>query len=358
MHPILGQIRRLGLYLVAWFPVGILLHYLLTLGNTGISGWRAVGPAALLTIIYAFACLSAFYSCKATPLEKSGFFRLVVTHLLAAMVASFCWLALFRIIGYLISPAELYEAVANKMRQFTWVFWQFGILLYLLSVALHYVLIALETSRKAEQREMQARVLARDAELRALKAQINPHFLFNSLHSISALTSIDAKRAREMCITLADFLRMTLGLGEKSVIPLREELALVRSYLVVEKIRFGARLTLDEQIENEALDFVVPPLLLQPLVENAVGHGIANLPEGGWIRMAIRRDGADSIVRIEVANNFDPDAPARRRNGVGLKNVRQRLTARFGQKSQMAVEKDDTTFRVTMAFPGEKELKP
>jgi LytS/YehU family sensor histidine kinase len=280
-----------------------------------------------------------------------------LTHSVAAMAMSFVWLLLFRGIGYAISPPDLYEAVASRMRQYSWVIWQFGILLYLLSVALHYVLLTMEASRKAEQLAMQARVLASDAELRALKAQINPHFLFNSLHSISALTSIDSKRARDMCITLADFLRMTLGLGEKSVIPLREELALVRSYLSVEKIRFGSRLTLDEQVEEAALDFVVPPLLLQPLVENAVGHGIANLPEGGWIRMKIRRDG-DDRMRVEVANNFDPDAPSRRRNGVGLKNVRQRLTARFGTKAQMVVDKDETIFRVTMAFPGEKELKP
>jgi sensor histidine kinase YesM len=357
MHPITGKLRRLLLYLAGWIPAGGLLFYLLT-ARGGLATRQAVGPAILLTVLYAFACLSAYYPCKATPIESSGIVRLALTHLVAAVVVSYCWLTAFRGVGYLISSPELYSAVSVRFREFYFILLQYGILLYLLSVAMHYALLAVDASRKALERELQARVLARDAELRALKAQINPHFLFNSLHSISALTSIDAKRAREMCITLADFLRMTLGLGEKSVIPLREELALVRSYLAVEKIRFGARLTLDEQVEDAALDFVVPPLLLQPLVENAVGHGIANLPEGGWIRMIIRRAENDGMLQIQVANNFDPEAPSRRRNGVGLKNVRQRLNARFGQKSQMSVAKDDSTFHVIMAFPGEKELKP
>ena len=106
-----------------------------------------------------------------------------------------------------------------------------AILIYLLSVAFHYVLIAMEESRRAETQASEARVLARDAELKALKAQVNPHFLFNSLNSISALTSIDPAKARDMCILLSEFLRMTLGLGEKSAIPLSEELALLERFL-------------------------------------------------------------------------------------------------------------------------------
>ena len=110
-----------------------------------------------------------------------------------------------------------------------------GLLLYLLWVTLYYVIIAVEASRDAEARVMKASVLARDAELRALKAQVNPHFLFNSLNSISALTSSDASKAREMCILLGDFLRRTLGLGEKAAIPLEERLSLIRAFLAVER---------------------------------------------------------------------------------------------------------------------------
>jgi LytS/YehU family sensor histidine kinase len=121
--------------------------------------------------------------------------------------------------------------------------------------------------------------------------------------------------------------------------------------LAVEKIRYGARLQMEETIETEALEAQVPPLLLQPLVENAVGHGIANLIEGGWIRLsAVRHDGALDIV---VENLFDPDAPPRRRSGVGLANVRQRLQTRYGNRAKFATNIDGSTFRVSISLPVE-----
>jgi two-component system sensor histidine kinase AlgZ len=202
---------------------------------------------------------------------------------------------------------------------------------------------------------MQASILAREAELKALKAQVNPHFLFNSLNSISALTSSDAPRAREMCVLLGDFLRRTLGLGEKSAIPLEEELSLVRAFLAVEKIRFGARIQMEENIQHEALQIQIPPLLLQPLVENAVAHGIANLVEGGWIRLDAKYSGGNLSISLE--NNFDPDAPPRRRGGVGLANVRQRLFARYGESASFVASTDGSRFRVAIEMPIDLEVR-
>jgi len=352
MHPILSQPRRLGLYLAAWIPIVFLLLYLLS-GRGGLTRAEAPILAVTLCIVYAFIGLSAWYSCRATPVESAGFLQLLATHFIAAMLLSGLWLALAHGLAYGLSFISVFHGLNQRLRQVSTILWTIGILLYLLSVGLHYVLLALEHSRQAEQREAAARVLARDAELRALKAQINPHFLFNSLHSISALTSIDSTRAREMCISLSDFLRMTLGLGEKSAVPLQEELALLRKFLVVEKIRFGARLNIDEQIAPEALDCIVPPLLLQPLIENAVNHGISGLPEGGRIRLSIAQQPADTL-HIEVENSFDPDAPARRRNGMGLKIVQQRLEARYGTRTAFTVTRDTSRFRVTMDFPAER----
>jgi len=226
------------------------------------------------------------------------------------------------------------------------------VLFYLLSVNFYYVLLAEQASQEAEACVMQASILAREAELKALKAQVNPHFLFNSLNSISALTSSDAPRAREMCVLLGDFLRRTLGLGEKSAIPLEEELSLVRAFLAVEKIRFGARIQMEENVESAAMDVQIPPLLLQPLVENAVAHGIANLVEGGWIRLDARCN--EGTLSITVENNFDPEAPPRRRGGVGLANVRQRLVARYGDKASFAVSSQAGRFHISIAVP----LKP
>src|SRR6185436_18911903 len=112
----------------------------------------------------------------------------------------------------------------------------------------------------------------------------NPHFLFNCLNSISALTASDAARAREVCVRLSEFLRNTLGLGERESIPWKEELELARTYLEVERVRFGARLQVEMDVDDACVECKVPPLVLQPLVENAIKHGIATLVEGGTVR--------------------------------------------------------------------------
>jgi hypothetical protein len=312
MHPILSQFRRLVAYLVAWIPLAALLAYLMD-RTAGMSRGEAMAMAFPLCFVYAFVCLSAWYSCRGTPLERTPADRLVLTHVTSAAVASGLWLLVAASWVHGLAATGYFPEVKSRMSRAIPLLLGTGGLFYLLSVSFYYVWLAVEASREAEKRAMQANILARDAELRALKAQVNPHFLFNSLNSISALTSSDPARAREMCVLLGDFLRRTLGLGEKAGIPLEEELSLIRSFLAVEKVRFGARLNMEEDIGKETLDVIVPPLLLQPLVENAVAHGIANLVDGGWIRLDAHCE--DGRLRIVVENQFDPEAPPRRKSG-------------------------------------------
>ncbi len=354
MHPILRQPKRLALYLLAWVPLTKLLAYLIA-AQGGLSSLEITALIIPLALLYAFICLSTWYSCRSLPLETTGFLKVIISHLLGALIVSFLWVLAAEGVAAGLSSFTKFQGLSTRFNKDLPLIFGLGVLLYLLSVAMHYVILAQQASREAEQRVLQAHVQARDAELRALKAQVNPHFLFNSLHSISALTSSDPARAREMCIALADFLRRTLGLGEKSVISLEEELSLIHSFLAVEKIRFGARLEMEENIEPETLGCMVPPLLLQPLVENAVAHGIANLTEGGWIHLNANYRAADESISILVENSFDPEAPARRRNGVGLVNVRQRLETRYGNRSSFSVNKSAERFQVGLVLPAERK---
>jgi two-component system, LytTR family, sensor histidine kinase AlgZ len=356
MHPIFSHLRRLGLYLLAWIPIAGMLAYLLTIPGQ-ITPREAVTLAIPLSLIYAFVCLSSWYSCRGNPLEKYGLGRLISTHVTAALIASIIWAFVAIALASSLSKLTAFTGLSARLRPEIPVIFGDGLLLYLLSVTFFYIIIAVDLSRDAEARVMQASVLARDAELKALKAQVNPHFLFNSLNSISALTTSDSAKAREMCILLGDFLRRTLGLGEKTAIPLEEELSLIHAFLAVEKVRFGARIQMEENIDKRALDVPVPPLLLQPLVENAVVHGIANLVEGGWIRLSVQCDNGGGDVSIIVENRFDPEAPARRRNGVGLANVRQRLQARYGNRASFAVKAEAESYRVALTFPAERDLQ-
>jgi two-component system sensor histidine kinase AlgZ len=349
MHPLLTR-NRLGFYLLAWIPLIAISTYVMV--TRGTLGWpQATGVAVAVYLFYALLCLSAWYPCRATPLGKVSFTRFLLTHLIAAAFMSFVWTLAGGVLTYAILSPEKLDAMRRQFQPQLNLIFTIGVLLYLLSVAFHYVLIAMEESRRAEAQAAEARVFARDAELKALKAQINPHFLFNSLNSISALTSVDPKKAREMCILLAEFLRMTLGLGEKSVIPLSEELGLLDRFLAIEKVRFGARLKVEENIQEESRALLVPPLVLQPLVENAVVHGIANLPEGGSIRL--RSQSVDGRLFLDVENTFDPDSTSTRRNGMGLLNVRRRLEGRYGSDASMQVSAEAGQFRVQISLPAE-----
>jgi two-component system sensor histidine kinase AlgZ len=226
-----------------------------------------------------------------------------------------------------------------------------GALLYLVAAAFHYMLLAVDAAQRAEKQAIEQAMLARDAELRALKAQVHPHFLFNSLNSISSLTTSDPARAREMCVLLAEFFRKSLAIGERASVSLAEELEVARTYLAIERLRLGERLTLEETVDEAGRGCALPPLLLQPLVENAIRHGIATCAEGGVLRVEARTVGGR--LRVLVENPFDPDAPARPGVGVGLSNVRRRLQARYGDAARMEAHRSPASFRVTLEIPVE-----
>lgn len=350
MHPLLTPINRLGLYLLAWTPLAVILIYLLAV--PGRLGWRDATVLAIpLCFVYEFVCLSAWYSCKATPIEKTATKRLFLTHIVAAAIVSLLWVQVGRLLAYALSQFQPFQGLDQRFASEAPVLFGAGFLLYVLAVASHYVILALEESRAAQARMMETSILARDAELRALKAQINPHFLFNSLNSISALTSLDPTKAREMCILLGDFLRMTLGLGEKALVPLREELQLLQRFLAIEKVRFAERLKVETYVDAQAHSCLVPPLILQPLIENAVIHGIANLPQGGTLRLSAECSGGQLHLLLE--NSVDPDAQPSRKGGMGLANVRQRLEARYGKEASVHTTAEAERFRVVLIIPAE-----
>jgi two-component system sensor histidine kinase AlgZ len=226
-----------------------------------------------------------------------------------------------------------------------------GVMLYGLSATAHYLAIEFERVRAAERRELESKLMAQEAELRMLRTQIDPHFLFNSLNSISALTTQNPAGAREMTLQLAEFFRHTLGLEAHRKVTLADECKLLMHFLAIEKVRFGARLMVEQSIGEGASACLLPPMILQPLVENAVKHGIGNLPAGGTLRIVARREG--SRLRVDIENDVDLDLPAAPGKGIGLANVRQRLAALYGHEASVNWTREQQLFRVTLTLPCE-----
>jgi two-component system, LytTR family, sensor histidine kinase AlgZ len=350
MHPILARPGRLAAYIAIWLPLGVLLAALLAL--QGVLGWTQAAVVAIpLSVSYGFLCLSAWYVTGGSPVDRVGPLRVGVTAVTASLLSSAVWLLIARAWMGLIGSFPSWTGVPPAFRACAPTFFGFGFLLYLLAMAVSYLAAAFSVSREAERRGLELQVLAREAELRALRAQIDPHFLFNSLQSISALTAVDPPAARRMCLLLADFLRETLALGARARIPLASELALARRFLAVEQVRFGSRLQVEID-PGDTENCEVPPLVLQPLVENAVTHGVAHVLDGGVVRIRAERRVASLVVTVD--NPCDRDRPPGRGTGLGLRNVRERLETAYGSDAFLRAEETDGRFIVRVEMPLER----
>lgn len=203
--------------------------------------------------------------------------------------------------------------------------------------------------RRRERAALELTVLAREAQLMALRAQLNPHFLFNCLNSLRALIVQDPVRAASMVTALGDLLRYALASDRRQLVPLSEELAIVDQYLDLEKIRFEERLTVEHAVDAAALGVSVPPMLLQTLVDNAVKHGIATLPQGGVVRITARVEATH--LDLAVANTGAVrDASS---EGFGLRSAAERLRLLYQDRASLTLTSEGALTVATLHLPAE-----
>jgi two-component system sensor histidine kinase AlgZ len=342
--------------------------------STAGAGWRGVADrfgepllhGLFLGALFAFVTLAVRFPCQAAPLSTSRLPRLLATHGSAAVAATGLWLAGAQLFARGLDAGGVTLGGGERLAARTPLLATLGLAGYLLAAALHYLRQANETAQRAERRALEARAASREQELAALRSQVSPHFLFNCLNTISALVGRDPAAARTACQDLAQLLRQTLRLGEQDHHPLATELALVDAFLALEQRRFGSRLRVERELEPGLETVPVPPLVLLPLAENAVTHGIAGLLEGGVVTIRARRlpgretgtgaspAGSDTpleMLELEVHNPCDPEAPAARGAGSGLATLERRLRARYASRADLGIERQEESFRVRVRLP-------
>lgn len=204
-----------------------------------------------------------------------------------------------------------------------------------------------------ERQEADLRLHSKQMELTLLKGQLNPHFLFNTLNSINALVGSNPEGARHVLAQLAEVLRYSLESDRRTLVPLAEELRFVETYLEIEQARFGKRLRVRWSVDDSARALLVPPMIIQPLAENAVRHGLAPKEEGGELALRIARH--DARLVIEVADNGVGTASVAQeqllQSGTGLRNTDLRLRKMFGDAYGLQIENDRRGFRVNFQIP-------
>ncbi|HEX6973921.1 MAG TPA: histidine kinase [Vicinamibacterales bacterium] len=235
---------------------------------------------------------------------------------------------------------------------------EWEITMYWALVGLAHAIAFRQDAQERELRAAQLESRLAQAQLQALQRQLQPHFLFNSLHTISALVHRDVNAADAMIERLGDLLRMTLSAGDDAEVTLARELEHVRHYVAIEQANMGSRLVVAVDAEPAALSAGVPALLLQPLVENSVRHGLAPRAEGGEVRIVARRDGA--FLDLTVQDDGVGIREGARRAGIGLENTRQRLQQLYGEAHSFSVESRDSggvavSIRVPFHVVGDRE---
>lgn len=266
---------------------------------------------------------------RRVPLDRP-LMRPLAMHAVLALAAALLVAAWFAWVLWLSRPPTLPpESYVTALRRIIGGHMLLGVATYASVVA---VITAIEERAARRRRELDTARLEADlaqAQLRALQMQLQPHFLFNTLHAIAMLTDSDPVGAETMAVKLAELLRATLRLNDVPEVPLRTELDLLQRYLEIEEARFGDRLVVTFTVSDDALDAQVPSFLLQPIVENAVRHGVAPRVEAGHVSIGARRDGSSLVLSVEDDGpgfSADPFAIA----GVGLTATRDRLSLRYG----------------------------
>ncbi len=290
-------------------------------------------PWILLTPVVVW--VSSVYTLERSTWKRSLWVHLATCVLCLGIVGLFAYLSPPSPVLSRPDPAELKRA-SREPRETAFVVlrritYQLPIFWGLVGVA--HALRFYEKSKAREQREAELESRLAQARLQALRMQLNPHFLFNTLNSIASLVH-EQPRAEAMIEALSDLLRVTLSDPDRPEVTLREELRFLDRYLLIEQTRFGERLRVEKQVDEAALDALVPILILQPLVENAVKHGIETRIAPGLIRIEVQRAG--DALRLEVSDNgrgLDAAANGKLKEGVGLSNTRSRLKELYGEQA-------------------------
>lgn len=345
-HPILSNKVRLIVWWLVWLFLALgqsLLFYLAYGKFINIS----ILDSLVSLLIYSGVALSLWF-----PFRYFNGDNHTTTGLISNLVASGAlsitlWIVLTKLIMIAVLPQQTnyqeYWVATFPYRVGT------GVFIYGLIILTYYLFVSLSNLSEKNAKEARLESLVKETELKMLRSQINPHFLFNCLNSISSLTITDPEKARDMVVKLSEFMRYALSRKDEQPVTLQNEFENIRLYLDIEKVRFGDKLNTEEMIEKECLDFKIPVMLLQPLYENAVKHGVYESTES--VKITTEAKITEGFIVITISNNYDSSLSSKRGTGTGLLNVGRRLEVFYGTKATMKTSKENGVYSVSLFIP-------
>ncbi len=335
-------------FIAVWGLVTV-IHTFIVNYFYGVNISRSVVDALVFNVLFALIGYNLWYVIRFGIRDKSTFYDTVFNHLLVTVSVIAIWLTAsyygLKILYGTDGDYMMFLKTTLPWRAITGVFY------YLFFVLFYYLIMYYEDLQEKTENEARLQNLVTDAELETLKSQINPHFLFNSLNSISSLTITEPAKAQEMVIKLSDFLRYSLSHDKNEKTLLEEEFDNLKRYLDIEKIRFGKRLKFIYTVPENCLEKKIPNMILQPLIENAIKHGVYNSSEEVVVEL-VCQENEDNIL-IEIKNGFDPDAVKKKGEGIGLKNIEKRLQLIYNKQGLLKTFDQNNIFTAKLIIPKE-----
>ena len=345
-NPLIERIRHIYIYAIVWAVISI-LQTILIIFATDLKLYVAITDSLVFNVLFAFLAVTIWYPIRYSNPEGKLSVGIVITYLIVGVIIITGWLYL----GYLILKLILvdHEAYFTFLNDSFIARLATGILYYGVTLLIYHLFIYSKELEAKNLNETKLNLLVKESELNVLRSQLNPHFLFNSLNSISSLTISDPETARDMIIKLSEFLRYALRHGEREKTRFSDEIKNIELYLQIEKIRFGEKLIFEKEIGKGCEQGLIPNMILQPLFENAVKHGVYESTEPITIRMSCKAVVPNMEIRIR--NNFDSSHVSRKGAGIGLRNVRNRLMLIYGRDDLVHILKSENEFEVKLQIP-------
>ncbi len=309
----------------------------------------ALADSITTTLIFILIAFGLWYPINYMKIENYPISNILLNIFFVTITTSLLWLfTSYFIITSLFTDYELFYSST--------LLWRFtvGTLLIVIIIILNYAFVFYNNLTKKVISESKFDLLIAEAELKSLKYQINPHFIFNSLNSISSLTISNPEKAQEMAINLSEFLRKILAGNDVKKISLEEELKNIELYLKIEKVRFEERLEFNLNLLEECNSLQLPNMILQPLIENCIKHGVYESSETININLSCKRN--NNYLEINISNNYDSNFANKKGEGIGLQNINSRLKLIYNKSNLISIKKRDNVFTVILLIPIEEIL--
>ncbi|MEI7664018.1 MAG: histidine kinase [Bacteroidota bacterium] len=345
-HPVFLNTRSVSVYFGLWALIAG-VHFAVFYFVCFLPIEVSVADSLVFNSLFCCAGISMWYIVRYTIPNQTNLWNVVFNHFSFSTLTLVVWTGLsYTILSTIFSSNKVYMDLLVVSIPYEIIT---GIIFYTVIALVYYLFIYYINLQEKVKVESRLREVLKETELNMLKSQINPHFLFNSLNSISSLTITNPDKARDMVIKLSDFLRYSVSHNATSFTTLEKEMANIQRYLEIEKVRFGDKLIFSFNLDGSCRTHQIPVMLLQPLFENAIKHGVYESTEQVSIEMDCEYK--EGYLEISIVNDFDPNAHARKGTGIGLNNIRERLRLLYKNDKLLRTVVDGTRFSVFLSLP-------